>query len=108
MTIFVVLTVPDFTIVTYDKHFKRFTRNVHYTCKLNLLQGKIFIVDSLSLIFLLDQIKEVDTSILPARSESHIVFPPVNTPYSGGVTLAQIVSWSLASVKVKHLDLVYS
>ena len=61
-------------------------------------------MQSILLILVLDQIKEVACAIMGTRGESHVVIPPVDAPDLAIVALNLPIAWHLSSVKVVHMD----
>ena len=98
------LWVPYLLIVSNCQHFKRLSWNVYHWCHKDTLLVEVFLTKSLARLLLDYEIVEVDVSIKAARSEAHVILPPVNASDLVYMPFALIVAWLLFSVEVVDID----
>ena len=103
-TIFVVLAVPDLFIVTDDIRFEGTSRKIDNGGEVNIPLVEILLIQTSECLLLLNQIVVVDVTIDTTRSETGVIFKPVDATDPIHVTLALIVLRTVLGVEIVHPD----
>lgn len=100
--VLVVLAVPDLAVIAHSIHLERLARDVHDRCEVDVLLVKVFVVKSLLVLLLHDQVVEVNVTVDTARSETCVVLEPVDASDFVHVTLTLVVLGAVLGVEVVY------
>jgi hypothetical protein len=94
--------MPNLFIVTNNIGLKWTTWKIYDRCEIHILLIEVFFVKSLQSLFLDNQIVVIDVAINTARSETCIIFKPINAANSIYMTLALIVLGAIFCIEIVH------
>ena len=100
--------MPNLPIISNNDSTCLLLWHIDNASEIDRLLREIIFLDSVLVLFVLDQVEEVTSTVMGTRSESHIIIPPIDASDLTIMALDVPVSRNFASVEVIHVDIVTS